>query len=301
MELLQLKYFKLLAEKEHLTNTASELIVSASSLSHTIRHLEEELGVSLFDRVGRRIVLNEYGKVYYESVSRALAELENGKQQLQKMKDKNSLTILIYNLSLWSESLYAFQNAYPEISMDVRMNLVSKTDVLLQNVDFYLGNEDDLPTRYCDCMQVLPDETLMLAVSRKHPLAHCASVDLRTLENEKFFSLMSSTRYYGEFENYILQKAGLHPSRISGDRLDRMDQLLKNRCVCLTSSIGMRTAFHNNPDICFIPVSYPDIKRRQIIAWDRNLPLNDIRKCFREFIQGFFKEHGSDETIHTIP
>ena len=47
MELLQLRYFIKLAQRQHLTQTAEELMISASSLSATIRKLEKELTVDL--------------------------------------------------------------------------------------------------------------------------------------------------------------------------------------------------------------------------------------------------------------
>jgi len=62
MKLLQLYYFRALAEKEHLYRTATELYISPSALSTTISRLEKELGVQLFDRVGRNIRLNDNGK-----------------------------------------------------------------------------------------------------------------------------------------------------------------------------------------------------------------------------------------------
>ena len=59
MDLLQLKYFCALAKNEHLTMTARELMVSAPSLSLTIKKLEKELDAELLDRNGRDIRLND--------------------------------------------------------------------------------------------------------------------------------------------------------------------------------------------------------------------------------------------------
>lgn len=50
MDLLQLRYFKLLAENQHLTKTAQQLKISSPSLSATLKRLENELGAELFDR-----------------------------------------------------------------------------------------------------------------------------------------------------------------------------------------------------------------------------------------------------------
>lgn len=62
MELLQLKYFRELAQSQHLSKTAEKLHIAQPSLSQTLRRLETELDTPLFDRVGKRIVLNDYGK-----------------------------------------------------------------------------------------------------------------------------------------------------------------------------------------------------------------------------------------------
>ena len=61
MNLSQLYCFKILARSEHLTKAAEELNYSVPALSAIISRLENEVGVTLFDRVGRNIRLNEYG------------------------------------------------------------------------------------------------------------------------------------------------------------------------------------------------------------------------------------------------
>lgn len=55
MELLQLQYFRKVAELEHMTRAAEELRIAQPALSKTISRLEEDLGVPLFDRNGRQI------------------------------------------------------------------------------------------------------------------------------------------------------------------------------------------------------------------------------------------------------
>ena len=63
MDLHSLLYFKKVAELQHLTRAAEELRVAQPSLSRTIASLEADLGVKLFDRVGKGIVLNPGGTV----------------------------------------------------------------------------------------------------------------------------------------------------------------------------------------------------------------------------------------------
>lgn len=89
MELLQLQYFLVVARLEHVTEAARTLHVTQSSLSKTIQRLEEDLGVPLFDRIGRKLRLNEFGSQFLRRVERALFELEQGKQELRDLSSRN--------------------------------------------------------------------------------------------------------------------------------------------------------------------------------------------------------------------
>ena len=69
MTLLQLQYFRVLARNLHYTRTAEELHVSQPSLSYAISGLEEELGVKLFEKKGRKTTLTSYGEQFLPYVS----------------------------------------------------------------------------------------------------------------------------------------------------------------------------------------------------------------------------------------
>ena len=61
MLLSQLNYFQVVAQYQHISKAAEQLHIAQPSLSSTISKLEKELNVSLFDRKGRNIKLNENG------------------------------------------------------------------------------------------------------------------------------------------------------------------------------------------------------------------------------------------------
>src|SRR5580700_3809958 len=84
MELQQLKYFREVAAREHVTRAAEKLFVSQSAISRAVTQLEEELGVPLFYRQGRAVVLSRYGRLFLEHVNRALSILESGKRLLRE-------------------------------------------------------------------------------------------------------------------------------------------------------------------------------------------------------------------------
>ena len=77
MELLQLRYFLAVAENEHMTNTAKQLHIAQPALTQSIHRLEQELGVSLFERAGRGIRLSPAGAYVRDRVKPAMETLEN--------------------------------------------------------------------------------------------------------------------------------------------------------------------------------------------------------------------------------
>lgn len=77
-----LRYFSVLAELEHYTLAAARLEISQPSLSSAIRSLEHELGVKLFEKVGRNIRLTEQGRYFQKKVDSAMAELSAATQAL---------------------------------------------------------------------------------------------------------------------------------------------------------------------------------------------------------------------------
>ncbi len=70
--------FRAVAETQHLPTASAELDVSASALSRTIRLLESDLGMALFEREGRRIVLNEAGERFLVAVRDAMRLVDDG-------------------------------------------------------------------------------------------------------------------------------------------------------------------------------------------------------------------------------
>lgn len=77
MEIHQLKYFICVAKLESISKAATTLHLSQPALSKSIAKLEDELGVLLFDRSGKRLHLNDRGRLFLEGAEKALRELDS--------------------------------------------------------------------------------------------------------------------------------------------------------------------------------------------------------------------------------
>ena len=86
MTLNQLRYFRVLAKTEHYTKAADALAISQPSLSRAIALLEEELGVLLFTRRGRNVVLTDAGRTFLRYVEAGLDTLEAGTAVMRDLR-----------------------------------------------------------------------------------------------------------------------------------------------------------------------------------------------------------------------
>ncbi len=188
MELLQLRYFCKLAEMGNLTRTAKMLRISPSSLSATIRKLETELGVQLFDRVGRGIQLNQNGRIFYEYVSQSMNLIDIGKKELASLaKQKSTLTLVCENRHVYQNLILQFSAAHPETKLNIFMFIDWQT-MSSQSFDFYLGNFYNLPDKSMTYRQLLQPEWYYIFLNRRHRLAMKKRLTLEDVWNETFFA-----------------------------------------------------------------------------------------------------------------
>ena len=76
MEMRNLRSFLAVAETSHFTRAARKVHISQSTLSHQIKELEQEIGVPLFDRGGRKVRLTAAGMILRDHAARAIRTLD---------------------------------------------------------------------------------------------------------------------------------------------------------------------------------------------------------------------------------
>lgn len=83
MTLNQLTYFRKIAQLEHFSRASEELHISQPSLSRSMEGLERELGLPLFEKQGRNVVLTKYGRIFLTHAERILDEVAAAERKMQ--------------------------------------------------------------------------------------------------------------------------------------------------------------------------------------------------------------------------
>ncbi len=192
MELLQLRYFRAIARNENISKTARELSVAQPSLSATLKHLEDEVGCQLFDRKGRRIILNDAGRVMLRCADEIFDSLANARSDLDILNGIESKTVSI-SFRVASHVLPDAVKAIKAENPDIHL-LLTQGDRLGSEGDapdlaiFSLDHERNLPGT-----ALLAKEPIGLALPSTSPLASKQKVTLADLSNESFIELDSES------------------------------------------------------------------------------------------------------------
>ena len=93
MELSNLRYFYEAAKIEHITKASENMHVAQPALTKSIKALEDELGVKLFYKAGRRVKLTEYGAFLKEKLEPIIEELDALPLTVEKLVDMAKNTI----------------------------------------------------------------------------------------------------------------------------------------------------------------------------------------------------------------
>lgn len=219
MELHQLRYFVATAEELSVTAAARRVHLSQPALSRQIQSLEEELGVALFDRVRKRLVLTEAGRWFLDRARQLLCDAETSAQQVREQFGDGKRTIRLGFLTIFLDDLVApavraLRKSSPrtavalfELSPQAQLDRLRNDELdlaLLGNV----GEEDRARFQIRPLMRnpmaaVLPED---------HRLAGRRQIDLKELAGEPFVSL-SDTVFPGrrQFLRGICQMRGFDP------------------------------------------------------------------------------------------
>lgn len=93
MESRQLQYFLAIASCGSMSKAAEILHISQPALSCALRNLEKEIGQNLFDRVGKKLVINENGRYLAEQSRAAFNILDEAKRTIQDNEEKKKKTV----------------------------------------------------------------------------------------------------------------------------------------------------------------------------------------------------------------
>ena len=285
IDLVSVSQALVVADHASFSRAARILGVRQSAVSRRIRALEDELGVSLFERETNGVRVTIAGQRFFERASAAFAEIDHAVKNAAAAGRGAEGMIRIGVLpsegpDFLCEVLCAFREAQPGVVFDYfdwpSRKLIAGVMERQIDVAFMVSGT---PAPGCDSETFWSSE-ICIALPAKHPLAGCDAIDWELLKNEHFILGREATA--AGFDNYVTEKIAKIRGRVSLATHDVSQDMVMRLVargfgVSLVSGLGTEIPY---PGVAFRPLGGKDDRVSYCAVW---LPGND-NPALRRFL-----------------
>lgn len=289
MTLNQIKYFQTVARLENVRAAAEKLYVSQPSLSRSVDSLEKELGVMLFERSGRGIVLTKAGRLFLEYADRILEECDIAIYKMKELSSSGGRIDIGY--------VFPLANYYIPHKVRTFLNKPGNENVIFgftqnRTSDILRGiKSGQIDVGFCaykdneEALEFFPiiRQEMVIIVPIGHPLAGSGSVSVRELVNypvigyDRFSGLGGATRR-------LYRDLGINPNIICECPDENAIQALvrENFGIALVADVDML----NEEEISILHVNDAELTHYVNMVWLRHHYQMPAIKRFIDFMKG---------------
>ena len=304
MELLQLKYFKKVAEVGKISAAAEELFISAPALSAAISRLERDLGIPLFDRSNNKITLNTQGQIFLEGVNQVFHTIQSTKEAMNQsllQQKKQQLSLALVSSTQWVDLVAAFSQQYPDVTLSCTDISRAELEVggLPNQYDFLLAVQDSIPSMLVseiEEIQLLEDHPVIM-VNAKHPLAQRESVDIRELAEDNLFLPMKGYPVYSYLADLFHEAGMVLPAGNAYSHLTAQQMAAKGLGVGFSS---LHTVRISAPGLCYVPIVNKHRPWKLCLYWRKDHALGENALSFVEFAKKYCTTHSSEHNMKVM-
>ena len=288
MTLLQLQYFQTLARVLHYTQAAAELHIAQPSLSYSIKELEKELGVKLFEKDSRHIRLTIYGEQFLPYAQQALSMIDEGVGVLRQMSNSAQQIVRLGYFHSVSASLIPSvmlgiygqdknQNIRFQFTEAPSFDLFQALKKGEIDLAFCLHQDEDLES------VTIMRQPLYLAVPEHHPLARRESVCFDDFSREPIVMLDKPSSLRQQLDE-IYSLHGQSPQVVFEVR--ECNAALQYVALRFGVSVLPQVPAMENEKVVVIPISdeTASFVRTVSFSWMKRRPLSPAAKRVRDYI-----------------
>lgn len=208
LDVKQLQTFIVLARLLNFRAVAEELNYSQSTISDHIRNLEEELGVKLFERLGRKVYLNEEGRKLISPAQKMLRDAEEIHELFNKgekvhgtLRISAAETLCVFWLP---PLLKEYSKIYPKVRIVLKMADCLEFHELLEKniIDVAFSLHDESKRKDLSQIDIFDDSTVFVA-SPEHPFSALKRIAMKDFENQSFILVESESGYTMELKKVL--------------------------------------------------------------------------------------------------
>jgi LysR family cyn operon transcriptional activator len=273
MELRQLQYFVKAAETENFTEAASAVYITQSTLSQQIKQLEEELGMLLFDRIGKHVRITEAGSTFLPHARKILNEVQKGKQAITELNNVGTgelnLGVSYAFTSLLLPVLAPFSSKYPGIRIFITYGNPEELErkLRLAELDMILAFHNESNDRDLE-MQLLFSSSIVMVVAKNNPLSKLEKITLHELAKQELI-LPGKGFSSREFLNHLFSAQKIVPRiKIELNDVHSLLTLIQDGPWATVLNEKALIGWNN---IVAVPIIAKGLKKQSYILWQKGV------------------------------
>lgn len=208
MEIRQLRYFLKVAETLNFSEASRKLYITQSTLSQQISHLEQEIGLPLFERNSHEVYLTEAGKELRPYAQKAVNSTEACADHMNDLKEmltgELNIGVTFSFSNIMTETLIAFLHTYPHVKLNIQYKTMQELmdDLKKRELDLVLAFKPLKNDKTVDSRPIFSNR-LAAIVNERHPLARQTSVKLAELERYDLILPSKGLQARNAFEHMV--------------------------------------------------------------------------------------------------
>jgi DNA-binding transcriptional LysR family regulator len=304
MNLYHLRVFLTVAEHEHITRASEELILSQPAVTKIIQHLEQETGLELIERHGRRIVLTQAGKVLHGYARRLFALEREMEEALAVMQDVEmgeitlaaNTTTGVYFLP---PVVAQFRERYPQVIL--RITILNSHEIIEQVMSWILdfglveGDPATLPSGLET--QVFARDELVLVVAPTHPWSGLRVSEPEMLREKELLLREQGSGIREAIEHALLQQSvRITPLLTLPDNEVIKQMAMSGVGATILSAFAVRRELASG-ELVRIPIEGIDLRPQLTLVKRTDKHLSRAAQAFCSLLQHFYEDETIDASV----
>ncbi len=288
MEIRVLKYFLMIAREESITKAAERLHITQPTLSRQIAQMEEEVGVTLLDRSGRRVTLTPAGMLLRRRAEEMVALVDKTEQELLESEGDVEGILHVAGGDLGATTdfvalLKEFRALHPLVNIEyfsgISTDIIERMDRGLTDVGLLVNSYNFAKYEYLPIGRPRRNGMFLLA---SDPLAEKEFITPKDLEGKSIF-MTGRENLNGEFRSWAGESYKTYDLGINVTLPNNKVVMTLAGMGCFMASEGVLACIDDR-QIAWRPLE-PATEIHTFLAWRRNEPMSPVAGEFVRFIK----------------
>jgi len=283
LTLRQMEIFLNVVKEGHLTNVAKHMGLSQSAISMAIKELEKILGNPLFDRINKKLILNEMGRAFEKEIAPIIKKINDIEYEFKNTVNKGmvrvgaSTTIVDY---LMPPIICSYMNNYPDVQVALKegntqniLNMIKEGEL---DVGFIEGMVND-----ADIIKEIIGVDELIVVTTDRELESECFID--TIQSKKWVLREKGSGTREVFLDYVKDKVDHINIFLELGHTESIKSLLMNhQCVTCISKIAVKTEIENKK-LIQVPLKNFECKRNFLMICHKDKYRSELFEKFVYF------------------